>query len=286
MKNFQDNARRELADFAIELQLDACNIIESGNGTEYKNYLNATLFTVYHQRLDRINRDCIEVAIGLDNIAIQQGYDASEASAWLTHTQSTYADATRKSPLFWPRVALRSMDEVERFTQDLRSFISDDIRSEQVKDPIGSETIPRPNEPIDERVLQSINTRRGQPAFRNALLAAYGSACAVSGCTDESVLEAAHVTPHAEIQDYSVSNGLLLRADIHALFDLRLISVDPESGRVVVSCHLSSTYQTFAGQMLRLPKIPADQPHPMSLMRHYGAWQRQEATMIAHGNSN
>lgn len=278
MKNFQDNARRGLANFASDLRLDRCDLIESGNGTEYKNHLNDTLFTVYHQRLDLSNRGCIEVAIGSDNIARQQGYDASEAFAWLTRAQSTYRKAISKSPHWWPRIALHSMDEVERFMQDLRTFISDGIRSEQAKDSMVIETTPPGNEPIAERVLQSINSRRGQPAFRNALLTAYGSACAVSGCTDEAVLEAAHVTPHAESQNYSLANGLLLRADIHTLFDLRLMSVDPRCGSIVVSSSLSSAYQTFAGQTLRLPPRPADHPDPISLMRHYKAWQLQEAT--------
>jgi hypothetical protein len=278
MQNFQESARRELADFASDLRLDRCDLIESGNGTEYMNHWNTTLFTVYHKRLDGTNRGFIEVAIGLDNIAFQQGYEASEALAWLTRTQSTYSKATNKSPHWWPRVALRSMDEVKRLVQDLRTFISGDIGSRQAKDAVVIESTPPSIEPIDERVLRSINTRRGQPAFRNALLAAYDSACAVSGCTDEAALEAAHLTPHSEITDYSIANGLLLRADIHTLFDLRLISVDPQYGRIVVSSSLSSTYRTFADQTLRLPASPSDHPDPISLMRHYRAWQRQEAT--------
>lgn len=277
IENFQDRAGRTLAQTARELHLDPYSIVESGNGTEFKNHLNDTVFTVYHRRLDPANQDRVEIAIGIENITTEHGFDSTRAADWFSHIQLKYHEAVSKSPQWWPRVALWSMDEVLNFQQDLRSFLSPTNRAEQ-----GTEAKPlatkRPlNEPVDERVLQQILTRRGQAAFRSALLAAYGSACAVSRCTDEAVLEAAHIAPHAEAQDYRSENGLLLRADIHTLFDLRLLSVDPRSGVIVVSARLGPIYQAFAGQRLRLPASPTDQPEPAALLRHFGAWQVQEA---------
>lgn len=73
---------------------------------------------------------------------------------------------------------------------------------------------------VDEVTLQAIKTRRGQPEFRKSLIAAYQGQCCVTGCAVESVLEAAHIIPHAQESDYKVTNGLLLRADIHTLYDL------------------------------------------------------------------
>lgn len=278
MEKFQDRARRALAQLARELYLDPCNLVKSGNGTEFKNHLNKTVFTVYHDSLDSENCDKIEIAIGIDNIASEFGFDANYAADWLSRVQTKYHEATRKSPQWWPRVALWSMDEVLTFEQDLRSFLSPVKHSEQDAGlNLLAPKVPS-NEPVDEKVLQQILTRRGQAAFRSALLVAYGSTCSVSGCDDEDVLEAAHIAPHAETQNYRTRNGLLLRADIHTLFDLRLLSIDPRSGMVVVSGRLGPTYKAFAGQTLRLPVNPADQPEPAALLRHFGAWQIQEVS--------
>lgn len=101
------------------------------------------------------------------------------------------------------------------------------------------------------RVLASIVRRRGQPAFRKALLAAYDFRCAMTGCGLIDVLEAAHVYPYKNEATNSVTNGLLLRADVHTLFDLRLIAVDPASLRVLTAPVLrDSHYAELSGCQL------------------------------------
>jgi hypothetical protein len=90
------------------------------------------------------------------------------------------------------------------------------------------------NNAVDKKILQEILTRRGQPKFREELLSKYHGKCCVTGCNVESVLEAAHIIPHSEESNYSVLNGLLLRADIHTLYDLNLIGIDG-NGKVFVS---------------------------------------------------
>lgn len=120
----------------------------------------------------------------------------------------------------------------------------------------------------DEFRLASIKSRRGQPAFRRALLDAYGYQCVVTRCHVEELLEAAHITPHAEHTDYRVSNGLLLRADIHTLFDLYLLCID-DRHRVRVSPRLRNTeYWKYDGQPIaRFPKRIADNPDRDALMK-------------------
>lgn len=93
---------------------------------------------------------------------------------------------------------------------------------------------------------------------------------------DLAALEAAHIRAHSEEQNYRTANGILLRADIHTLFDLRLISVNPQTGKLVVSSSLGSTYQQYAGQIIRLPSSPHDYPDPAALMEHYAAWVTAE----------
>lgn len=95
-----------------------------------------------------------------------------------------------------------------------------------------------PTDPGEDDVwrLGQIRVRRGQGEFRKRLLAAYGMKCAVTGTEFADILEAAHIIPHVQGTDYRESNGLLLRADIHTLYDLHHLSVD---GRGCI--HLSRT---------------------------------------------
>lgn len=100
-------------------------------------------------------------------------------------------------------------------------------------------------------VIRSVVQRRGQPAFRKALIEVYGGRCAITGCVIIDLLEAAHVYPYKDGVTNDVSNGLLLRADLHTLFDLRLISADPDTSRVVGSAELQgSEYAGYLGVTL------------------------------------
>lgn len=100
-----------------------------------------------------------------------------------------------------------------------------------------------PTDEVDERqrVLAAIVRRRGQPAFRKALLDAYGGRCAMTACDAIDALEAAHIRPYSGQSSNHVSNGLLLRADIHTLFDLYLIGVNPETYEITISPTLRDT---------------------------------------------
>jgi putative restriction endonuclease len=105
-----------------------------------------------------------------------------------------------------------------------------------------------------ERAIRAIRIHRGQPAFRAALLKGYGSRCVISGCAIVDVLEAAHIVPYAGPLTNDVRNGLLLRSDLHTLFDCDLLAVHPKTRRVVIAENLkSSTYSQFADRRLRLP---------------------------------
>ena len=77
-----------------------------------------------------------------------------------------------------------------------------------------------------ERVLSSIVRRRGQPAFRHRLLAAYNGKCAITGCDVEAVLDASHIVSYRGPDTNHPANGLLLRTDLHTLFDFKLVAVD------------------------------------------------------------
>ncbi|WP_406736853.1 HNH endonuclease [Thioclava sp. GXIMD4215] len=131
-----------------------------------------------------------------------------------------------------------------------------------------------PSDIVDARskVLRAIAERRGQRKFRQALLKAYNGACAISRIPVEAVLEAAHITPYLGDDTNEISNGLLLRADLHTLFDLYLIKINPETYRVEVSPSLASTpYWNYNDLEIQLPKRVSDRPSVLALAQHYGS---------------
>lgn len=74
-----------------------------------------------------------------------------------------------------------------------------------------------------------VRVRVGQREFRSKLLAEHGAVCAFSGPVPADVLEAAHLYSYATIGEHRDEGGLLLRRDLHRLFDLGRIVVDPRS---------------------------------------------------------
>lgn len=268
MSSFQLEALQALQDIASEQQLERCPLAVSGNGIEYKNHLSSTVMTVYHNRLDTENSDAIEIAVGCDNIAKELSISTNSVTYWMANLQQYCPTAKAKPPQRWPRIALRSRAQLDQFHEDFRKLYSRESLSSTPPETEKAQTTTRPPSSVDERLLREIQTRRGQSAFRAKLIRAYG-ACAISGCADMEALEAAHITPHSIDEDYRTPNGLLLRADIHTLFDLRLISVDPRSGKVVIAASLGTTYRQYEGQLLRLPADPKNHPDPRGLMGHF-----------------
>jgi predicted restriction endonuclease len=112
-----------------------------------------------------------------------------------------------------------------------------------------------------ERISRTIAQRRGQKAFRDALIAAYDGRCAITGCDVLDVLEAAHIHPYRGPETNKVVNGLLLRADLHTLFDCALVDIDPETLTVIVAPSLRrSEYGALHGQALRAPRHSSQSP--------------------------
>jgi putative restriction endonuclease len=119
-----------------------------------------------------------------------------------------------------------------------------------------------------ERIWALVKRRQGQPAFRRGLIRAYAGRCAVTGCAVEALLEAAHIHPYRGAETNRVDNGLLLRADIHTLFDLGMIRVTPDL-KLEVSGKLAGTdYAKLHGKPLRVPAAPGERPSGLALAQH------------------
>lgn len=129
---------------------------------------------------------------------------------------------------------------------------------------------PESFEDARERTTTSIARRQGQPKFRSDLLKAYQGQCAITGFNAEQALEAAHIYPYKGDDTNKVWNGLLLRADIHTLFDLYLITVHPETKEILIAPELKGTsYSEVDGKKLNLPDDENLCPRKELLEWHY-----------------
>jgi putative restriction endonuclease len=105
--------------------------------------------------------------------------------------------------------------------------------------------------------------RLGQGTFRIAVTEAYQRACAVTAEHSLPALEAAHIRSFAQEGPHEIRNGLLLRADLHRLFDQGYLTVAPDH-RLEVSRRLREdylngrSYYPLHGQVLRLPASVED----------------------------
>lgn len=131
-----------------------------------------------------------------------------------------------------------------------------------------------------QRILAEVVRRQGQGKFRQALMQAYEGRCAMSGCDAPEVLEAAHILPYRGPHSNSVQNGLLLRADLHTLFDLGLAHICPETWTVQIAPEVAGAYRSFQGQPANLPSNQADWPAPDNLKQRANILQSLRAQSI------
>jgi putative restriction endonuclease len=116
--------------------------------------------------------------------------------------------------------------------------------------------------------------RLGQGAFRVMVTDAYDRRCAISGEKALPVLQAAHIQPVTEGGLHRLDNGLLLRSDVHTLFDRGYITVTPEHRIEVAAQRLKDDfdngepYVPFHGTPIHLPRSEAERPLAAQLAWH------------------
>ncbi|MGH9773919.1 MAG: HNH endonuclease [Candidatus Acidiferrales bacterium] len=106
---------------------------------------------------------------------------------------------------------------------------------------------------------QLVMPRLGQGSFRVVVTDAYERRCAFTGSPVLHVLEAAHIKPFMQDGPNAVNNGILLRQDVHTLFDRGYITVTPEyrvevSRRIKEEFENGQEYYSAQGKMIALPK--------------------------------
>ncbi len=115
--------------------------------------------------------------------------------------------------------------------------------------------------------------RLGQGSFRVMVTDAYQRRCAITREKTLPALEAAHIKPFSESGPHSVDNGLLLRSDIHRLFDSGYVTVTSDhrfevSHRIKEEFDNGEQYRRFHGQEIHMPPTPHFKPSPEFLTWH------------------
>lgn len=88
--------------------------------------------------------------------------------------------------------------------------------------------------------------RKGQSACRKLALATWNGKCVVTGCDVKESLEAAHIIPWKTGEKRGIKENLLLmRGDIHSLFDRGKLKIDPKTFEVSIHVGSSSYYNEY-----------------------------------------
>lgn len=233
-----------------------CPLSYAWDAFQYKN--GAQTFTEMRQRVQKYRRS--ERAIGPEEIIgcilLQQPFffkpeEWIPASDWSRSIVQgkTYDTATFEGQSLWREVQAR---------------------------------LTKPSPALDESVTiatqkygkpQIMLPRLGQGAFRLIVADAYQRRCALSSSRILHVLESAHIKPYAASGTHSPINGILLREDIHTLFDLGYITVTPEY-KVEVSNKLKAEFENgieyykMHGNEINLPQIEQFRPSLEMLTWH------------------
>jgi HNH endonuclease len=155
------------------------------------------------------------------------------------------------------------------FVPTIRGILKDNSRSADL-----SEVAPGDRELIHRLV------RDRQAEFRTAILRAYDGACAVTGCRVEECLEATHLDRFASSYSNSVTNGILLRADLHRLMDAGLMTFSWSGGELTVKIDASikeTVYCDLDHTLVRLPPKRSHWPCEKSLKRQVARARRRRA---------
>lgn len=117
-----------------------------------------------------------------------------------------------------------------------------------------------------KKAQKEIMVREGQKKFRNDAFKRYQHKCVVSGCNVQNVLQAGHIQGYKGKQTNHPANSIVLRVDLHWLYDANLMGIDTD---FVIHIHPSvkdEHYRSFHGQKIEFI-------HPPSKEAHYLKWQ-------------
>jgi hypothetical protein len=127
------------------------------------------------------------------------------------------------------------------------------------------------------RILNELRARDGQQQFRQRLVTAYGGTCVVSACSVLAAIQAAHIRPFEGPATHHVTNGFLLRADLHALFDAHLLGIEPDTLEVHFHPGIieSGDYKELDGVPVQPPGLAGAAPDKVELAKRWKLFQER-----------
>lgn len=167
-----------------------------------------------------------------------------------------------------------------------KTYSTDTETGKQLYEQVADRLRRRPEEssftPAVEAVIQGprygaprpVAPRLGQGTFRALVTEAYNRRCAVTGERTLPVLEAAHIRPYGAGGEHALGNGLLLRSDLHRLYDGGYVTVDPDEHRLLVSRRIREEfengrhYYALEGQKIAAPQKGFAPPDTNNLRYH------------------
>ncbi len=205
--------------------------------------------------------DCMDDFCEVLNLIIEKIKQEEEKDDSCQRQVSSLKIDSKKTIDFENITSFREVEEINNITNRIEN---EDWKEEDFED-------------SRKRIEQSIVQRQGQPQFREKLLKEYSRKCVITGCDAEQVLEAAHIRPYVGEESNQVENGLLLRADIHTLFDRYLITIDPKTYKICIAPKLmETTYRSLNEKFLNIHE--GTRPNPKYLRYHYNIALQQWIT--------
>ncbi|MFF2499591.1 HNH endonuclease [Peribacillus sp. NPDC058075] len=178
----------------------------------------------------------------------------------------------------WSKVA-------ERFNvnhyKGIYKGVTDNINSEDVKDLYGELVDYKVKDfelvENDKSDVETIERKKriDGPAFKDSLIKIYDK-CVITDESFSGVLEGCHIQPYVKEESNHIQNGLLLRADIHKLFDDGYIIIDENYIVRVSSLLKSDYYKSFNGKKINLPKEKRYYPSQKALKDKMNFFKRAD----------
>lgn len=179
-----------------------------------------------------------------------------------TNPPLTYEIYSRDQHGVWDRVEISS-GNYRPFCLIEPEFVPAYEQAEsEFQEPIASD------EDARNRIWREIALREGGKKFKADLLKAYGGRCAFTDSKVLEALEGAHIKPRRGVDSDRTDNGILLRADVHTLFDRGLLWIEESMVIGVSQLLIDSEYGELKGKSTRLPEKIQDRPHPDHIAYH------------------
>ena len=159
-----------------------------------------------------------------------------------------------------------------------KTYHTDETDGLRLWESVANRLAQRPMEDLGSRLPRfgrphAIRPRLGQGAFRVLVTDNYQRRCAVTRERTLPALDAAHIHPYSEGGTHEPKNGLLLRRDIHRLFDDGYVTITPSlhfevSPRIREEFENGRDYYALHGEQITVPQHPSQRPDPNALARH------------------